>query len=156
MVVLTRADILNGKFERQEVYIKILDKEISLRPLTDGEYNAVIAVQKDMGKVKTNIKLDKDGSIDTNKIREEAEKKNEVRDMDMELDMKIIEEKKYYADCMAAAYGLSNDSETFHPSDLKQMRPVGAAHEIAEAVMKISKLDEPEKVNADTKQFRKK
>jgi len=153
MVLLTRSEIINGKAERKDVYIKALKKEISLRPLTDGEYNHIQAVEKDIGKIKANVDMTRDGDISLDEARKDAEQKMRRRGAELNLDLKKQEEKKFYAQCLTAAHGLSNDQETFTPDDMRMMRPVGAVQEIAEAVVRISKLEEPENLAEDTKNF---
>lgn len=155
-MLLTRSDIINGTFERKEVMIELLGQEISLRPLTDGEFNAIEAIKKDIGKVKTLVKVEKgkEDNIDIEEAAQKAEAEQKEKEMELELDLRKTEEQKYYADCLAAAYGLSNDREKFHPSDIKNMRPVGVVHEIAEAVIRISKLEDPLNLDQEVKTFR--
>ena len=152
-MLLKRKDILNGAQNRQDVYIKLLDEEISLKPLTDGEFAEIEAIRKDVGEVTTNLALNKSGGVDVNRAKKQVTENN---GMELKLDLKKTEEQNYYADCLAAAYGLSNDKEVFTTDDVAQMTPIGVVGEIALAVLKISKLDEPETLNEDVEEFRKK
>jgi len=150
MVILTKSDIINGKEERKEIYIPLLKKEISLRPLTDGEYNRFIAMSKDLGPVQADINESME-KVDINKAAESAEKK---RSMSMNMDLKKQEEARFRAECTVAAFGLSNDNEKWMPRDLENMRPIGVVRQIADAVIKISGVDDPEKLEEDVKEFR--
>lgn len=154
MVLLTRKDIINGASERQEVEIPLLGQTISLRPLTDGEYAEIEAIRKDVGEIKTNLAFDEKGGVDVNKVRKKV--KADKNGLELKLDLKKSEEMNYYADCLTTAYGLSNEQERFTPEDVRNMRPLGVVSQIADAVIRISKLDEPEKVNEEMKTFREK
>lgn len=153
MVVLTKADILNGKQGTQEIFISLLDKEITLRPLTDGEYSEYQAIKKDMGVAKTNLDMGKLDQINNKGSESEAIKKV-MNDIALDLDFKLIEQKTYEANCVVAAYGLSID-ENWHPSDVKKLTPAGVVKEIATAVIRISGLQSPNELASDVKDFRK-
>ena len=153
MVQLTRADIINGKSQIVDVYIPLLDEEISLRPLTDGEYSHITGLKKDMGKIKAKAQIDGTGNIDIDKTIE-TRKEQLAKDMEVELDMRKMQEQTYYADRLTASYGLSHGDVKISPEDLKQMRPAGVVKEIADAVMKISKLKDPGGLIQDVESFR--
>lgn len=153
-MIITKSDVLNGEIAREEVYIKAWDKEVSLKPLNDGELSEIEAKKKDIGKIKANLELDKTGNIDTNRIKNEAMKKALKKDMELDIDVMKSEIVKYEANCLTAAYGLSNDQEQWTPEEVKSLRPAGVVKEIAEAVLKISKVDNLEKLQEEVKDFR--
>lgn len=159
MVVLTKSDIINGASEPQEVYIPLLKKSVLLKPLTDGQYSEIKAIKNDIGKIKTNVSLGKNGELDIDKTTTNAKKrleefqKNSVKDLSIDLDVKKTEEAKFLADCKTVAYGLSIQ-EKFYPHDVENMTPIGVVHEIANAVIDISKLSNEESLTDDVKDFR--
>lgn len=143
MTVLTRDDIINGARKTSEYESKILNKTVTIRALTDGEYSQVEALKKDVGKISTNVQLNKGDDINLDKT---------TRDLNIDLDLKRQEEQRFRADCLTAAYGLSIES-TIRPDDIKKA-PAGFAKEVASEVLKLSKLNEPESLKEDVESFR--
>lgn len=148
MVVLTRADIINGKQKTKEFESKIINKTVLIRALTDGEYSQIDTIKKDVGKIKTDIQLDKVKKMDIDEMVDEATAKT----MTVEVDPKRQSDQNFRADCLTAAYGLSVD-EKWKADDLKGA-PAGFAAEVAKEVLKLSKLNEPESIKEDVESFR--
>lgn len=150
MTILRKSDILNGKNQTEEVYIPLFDDEITLRPLTDGEYNDSQVIRNKLGKQRMKMELDQDPE----KIKEDVKKQFKGKEMNLEIDTALIEAQKFKADCKVAAYGLSID-EKWTENDVKNLRPLGVVKEIADAVLRISKVEEgTEKLNKDVESFR--
>jgi hypothetical protein len=72
MVVLTRDDIINGASKTTEYESQILGKTVTIRALTDGEYSQIEALKKDVGKIRTNVGLDKNQDINLDNATEKA------------------------------------------------------------------------------------
>lgn len=149
MALITKSDILNGANNYTEVEIKSLGGSVEIRPLSDGEYNHIESIKKDIGKINTAIELDKKGDLDLDKTTKKA---NKVKTMDLELDMKRIEDKKYEANVLAVVYGLMIEGDTFNKKQVEGFK-AGSVNEIAE---KIIELTLPHKdLNETVEDFRK-
>ena len=79
---------------------------------------------------------------------------SQERKMSMNMDLKKQAEATFRAECLVAAFGLSSDKETWLPEDVKLMKPIGVVTEISNAVIKISGIDDPEKLDEDVDEFR--
>jgi len=148
MVLITKSDIKNGKEDRHEVFIPLLNEEVSLRPLTDREYEKVMALGKDLGDMSMDMK--ESGTDNTG-----DENQKQEREIKATINPKIQHEANTNANYLCAAFGLSNENETFVPSDLYDMRPVGVVAQIAEAVVMISKIQDLKELEKAIKDFRK-
>jgi hypothetical protein len=59
--ILTKADILQGKNRREKVFLEYYNKNVVIRPLTDGELTDLF---KQMG----NVRVNPDGTIDLSSV----------------------------------------------------------------------------------------
>lgn len=150
-MAILKKDIIQGKELVETIRIDALEQDVDLRPLTDGEYNEVEAIRKDLGKIR--VKLNKvDKSLDP-EVQEEMKRKA-LEDQDVNMDLGLVAKKGYEANARAAAYGLSNSGFKWTVDEVKKLK-AGAVPEIARAVYKISHLDVPETLEKEIDSFRK-
>ena len=142
---LTKAAILQGKVLVVDFYVEELGGSIPLRPLTEGQFNKVETTKMGGIKVKGNpIKSKGRGS--------KREDMNVNMDgLEMEMDLEVIQEKEFEADCLAVAYAIA-DGEKWTTEDVKGIRPPKTVSKIAQEVYRISGAT-PQGVD-DAKSFR--
>lgn len=142
-LVLSKADLLNGKDSIKEFEFPELGGSISLRPLTDGEFQEVQAVKVSGGKLE-GAPVVKNGEIDP------VATQKAIR---VQMDLGETQKKEFEGDCLAVAYSLSHSGETWTPDEVRNLKPIGIVTRIAEKVYEISGIKEG--IVEDVKNFRK-
>ncbi len=130
-MALTKAEILQGKTARRTVPIAALDGEVTIRPLTDGEFHQIQQKFVEAVTMKLDISpedLETELGPDTPKL---ASKLN------TEIDVAEFAQADYDSSLLAAAYGLTVGDEEWSPEEVAQMPP-GAAEQIADEVYDLS------------------
>lgn len=147
MAIITKADIINGKNNIQQVEFPELNGELLLRPLTDGEYHRVISLiaGKGIGNFDITPTI-KDGEID---------KEATMESVKLDLDVGKIEENSFKANCLAVSLSLthSENDEKYTQKDVEQF-PAGSVEKIAEKVYEITKVRNPKNLQNEMKNFR--
>ena len=124
--ILTMSDILSGKEQTHDVFIKALDGKVKLRPLGLDE------IAKAQG-----------FTVRAINVRAQAPLKSgampDVADLNFNLKDLFISEAE--SQIHMAAMGLSCNGEKWTVDQARQIRPADAVKQIAEAVEKISGAD---------------
>lgn len=126
---LTKADILKGSSQVKTKYFDKLGGEVSVRPLTEGEWSEIEAMRGSGAKITGSPKFDKNGNFDIRSMQ---------RDLQVEINSKDIQVLEFEAKAKAVAWGLSVNGEEWTPDEVRQLRPVGIVGEIAEFIFEIS------------------
>jgi len=144
-MALTKADILQGKDNVQNVYIPELEGEVALRPLTDGQMAQVKVIQS-AGIQFRGAPGRAQGLKETKGVGalSELEALQAMGDT-LEFDISEVTKNEYEAKCLAVSYALSVN-ETWTIQDVKNLRPAGVVDVIAKVVfdMTIPKREEVE------------
>lgn len=133
-MVLSISEILNGKDDYQEYYIKSLNGEICLRPLTSGEWDRIDEIkQKDLGDYTINEKT-------------VTKKKRRVKgEMESRAKFNINASSKATKKAMYEAIKLSTDNEgnpeKWKIEDIKKLHK-NEITEIYEKIEEISGVEE--------------
>ncbi len=130
-MALTKAELLQGKTARRTVPIDALDGEVTIRPLTDGEFHQIQQKFVQAVTMKLDISpedLETELGPDTPKL---ASKLN------TEIDVAEFAQADYDSSLLAAAYGLTVDDDVWSPEEVEQLPP-GAAEQIADEVYDLS------------------
>lgn len=129
---LTRQDILSGRRKEYAYYVEELGGELTLHPLTDGQWAQITAMKSAGGKMAGKPVIGARGELDA-----AASSAN----MRVEIDLATSVTNEYEAACLAVAYSLSDTSvggETWTVADVKRMEPAGVVKKIAAKVYAIS------------------
>lgn len=119
---LSRADILAGKDRTKDVFIEALQGEVTIRPLTDGEWSQVEAKQSE------GLRVIGSGS--------------QYQDMQLSVDIQQISQAEHEANFLAVAFGLSVKGEkAWDVGTVKDISPPAAVKQIAQEVYKLSGVD---------------
>lgn len=147
MVLLSKSDIINGKNNIQTVEFPELNGELLLRPLTDGEYHRVIKAitGKGIGNFGITPTI-KDGEIDKDATMETVK---------LDLDVGVLEENSFKANCLAVSLSLTHDEndEKYTQKEVEQF-PAGIVEKIAAKVYEITGVNDPKNMQAQMKSFR--
>ena len=155
MVTLTPNDIQEGKYQIIEMPVPLWNNEmVAFRQITDNEYRNAMKKRGDVGKVKAKVAMDKQGNIDPNRSLEQR-KAETAENMDINVDSVKVQENQDYADRLIVAYGLSHSGNNFKPDDLKNIGPIGIIKQMVDIILRISKVNNPDTLNQETKDFRK-
>lgn len=120
-MMLTKAKILSGKDYRETVYIKSLNGEVTIRPLTQSEYARVESLLAEGTKVSVKGRGKNLDSSDAN----------------VEVDVGEITRKEHESQCLTVSLCLSGD-ESWTEEEVGQISPAGAVKEIAKEIYRIS------------------
>ena len=118
--LLTKADILEGKEKRENVFIKKLGGSLEIRPLTEIQWSSVQAINS--RGVSMTTKIEPGGGKSKN--------------FDMTLDLEKSSEATDEAMRLAVSYGVASINLT--PEDVGKLRPAGAALEIANHIFGLT------------------
>ena len=135
-MVLTKSQILNGINETKEVYIKALDDEVALRPLSNGEWNKIEEIENEaIGEYTT-----------TERAKNRNRRQRIQSQMEAQAKINVKETGKASAKAKIEAVFLSLDNDyykddKFTREDVKNMGR-GAFNEIYDQVRIISGLDD--------------
>jgi len=147
MVLLSKADIINGKSNIQTVEIPELEGELLLRPLTDGEYHRVIKLitGKGIGNFGITPTI-KEGEIDQDATMETVK---------LDLDVGALEENSFKANCLAVSLSLTHEEneEKYTQKEVEQF-PAGTVEKIAQKVYEITGVSDPKNMKGQMKSFR--
>ena len=135
-MVLTKSQILNGVKEVERIYIKKLGDKVALRPLSNGEWNEVEAIQ--------NAAI---GEYTTTERAKQASRKQRIQSqMEAQAKINIKETNKAEAEAkLEAVYlSLNNDvykDDPFTREEVNDMKR-GVVDEIYEKVRILSGLED--------------
>ncbi len=130
---LTKAELLQGKAATRTVPIESLDNgEVTIRPLTDGEFHEIQQLFVEAVTMKLDITPEemKDGEL----AADEAKLASRV---DTTIDVGQFARADYQSSLMAAAHGLSVNGVKWSQEEVMQLPP-GSAEEIANEVYELS------------------
>lgn len=146
-MILTKADILNGKNNIQEIEFPKLKGSLKLRPLSDGEYQKINNLMKNggIGTVKTQI----------NPKEHNKTEKSLQNLLDIEISPQAADKARYDADVKAIYYSLQHDeaTEKWTEKDVKTL-PAGSVDMIAMKVYEISGITDPNSTRQEVETFR--
>lgn len=135
-MVLTKSQILNGVKEVERIYIKKLGDKVALRPLSNGEWNEIEAIQNDAI-----------GEYTTTERAKQASRKQRIQSqMEAQAKINIKETNKAEAEAKVEAVYLSLDNDVykddpFTREEVDGMKR-GVVDEIYEKVRILSGLED--------------
>ena len=135
-MVLTKSQILNGVKEVERIYIKLLKDKVALRPLSNGEWNEVEAIQ--------NAAI---GEYTTTERAKQASRKQRIQSqMEAQAKINIKETNKAEAEAKVEAVYLSLDNDVYKddPFTREEVNGMkrGVVDEIYEKVRILSGLED--------------
>jgi hypothetical protein len=144
-MIITKADILNGKNNIQEFEFKKLGGSVKLRPLTSGEMATIDALIKNGGVEKIKTKP----LATTTKNRKTPENA-----LDIVIDPIKFAEAQYKADVKTVYFALKHDEDTenWTETDIQEW-PAGSVEEVALKVYEISGMENPHQTKEDVTDF---
>ncbi len=136
---LNKADILRGRDRMVATYIKTLDGEVVLRPLTDGEWSEVESTAASAFSIDASGEvIDRlQREVEEGSISAEQARARYGEALKLDLDVGRFARAEYNANALAAMYGMSAGGEEWSMQDVRSL-PIGATEEIAKKVLDLT------------------